>query len=130
VKELERPVTGRVQMMTAPATKYWELRAELRRLVQAGEIRQAWGLEQRGTECIVFVERIADPSPKAPWYVGITVTVLGALVGVGVMLWHARYVILAVLAIVAMAVLGTFLVHLSAGKAGCNCPVCGIRLHK
>jgi hypothetical protein len=112
---------ARVQTIHAPYRRYHELRRGLKDMRDAGEIRQAWGLELvlMGGQHMwrVQVERIAEPKSKVPARTAVAGAALFLVVAICAMLWHARWVLLAGAAIIAGVLLLAAL--LSGHRVGC-----------
>jgi hypothetical protein len=104
----------RLQTFSAPLRYRQQLYAELAAMSRRGEISNAVGWEEKGMVC-VQVERIHDTRSKTPWYIAAVVMALGAVVGVGVLLYQSRYVLMAAGGVV-LVVLGA--VRLLGGHSG------------
>jgi hypothetical protein len=104
----------RLQTYSAPLRYRQQLYAELAAMSRRGEIANAVGWEEGGMVC-VQVERIRDTRSRTPWYIAAVTTALGVVVGVGVLLYQSRYVLMAA-AGVALLVLGA--IRLLGGHSG------------
>lgn len=67
--------------------------AELKVMLQRGEIGSAFNARREGSEYVVEYVRIAEPPSRTKWYVGAPLAALGGMIGVGGMIYHARHVI-------------------------------------
>lgn len=130
-----QPYVRRVPPSTASCTPV-ERRtflAKLAAMQRRGEISEVWtdaATEREARETGRFVvryRRLREPRPRLPLYATLSAAALGGMVSVGVMLWHARHVLLAGAA--AIVITGIIIVALlSAGhRIGCtglHCPGC------
>lgn len=130
-----QPYVRQVPPSTASCTQMERRRflAELKQQQRRGEISEVWTdaatkRESRETgRFVVRYRRLREPRPRMPLYATLTAAALGGVVSVGVMLWHARHVLLAGAA--AIVITGIIIVALlSAGhRIGCtglHCPGC------
>lgn len=103
-----------------------ELNARLMREVRRGEIERTdvYHVADNGAAAIV-VKPLREPRSHVPWYIGGAALGLGALVGVGVLLYQTRYVWMA-LAGVALLVVGALRLLGNHGGActGLHCAGC------
>ena len=115
--------------MRCPAVKQQEARARLAVMQRRGEIRSARAYTDRDTgEYVVEYVRLREPRSKAPLYVAAVTVPLAAIAGIGIMLWHARYVILqgvlgVTIAVLLMAAAGRLAGHRPT-CVGLHCPGC------
>lgn len=129
-----QPYVRQVPPSTASCTQMERRRflAELAAMQRRGEISEVWtdaATEQESRETGRFVvryRRLREPRPRLPLYATLSAVALGGVVSVGVMLWHARYVLLAGAA--AIVIIGIIEALLSVGhRIGCtgfHCPGC------
>lgn len=130
-----QPYVRRVPPSTASCTQMERRRflAELKQQQRRGEISEVWtdaATERESRETGRFVvryRRLREPRPRLPLYATLSAAALGGVVSVGVMLWHARYVILAGAVV---ALFFTLLIKWSLAKpaSGCRCliiHICG-----
>ena len=119
----------------APYLDRQRLGAELRRMSERGEIERCGPIVLKHSEGGVphweaHYVRLREPRPRLPRYAAAFAIGAGALVSVGAMLWHARYVILyGALGMAALALLIVLAAHLGQHRAGCpgiitHCPGC------
>jgi hypothetical protein len=80
--------------------------ASLRRKQQRGEIGTVWVDDNavRDGRFHITYQRIREPRSRAPWYVAATIGVTAVPVGIAVMVWHARHVLLAFAVVILLAV--------------------------
>jgi len=109
---------GRVQRIEGPASKAQELKAELARRQQRGEIAYAFNYSQTKAMVSVYVELVREPRSKTPWYIAGFTAAFGALVGVGALLYASRYVLLAVAGIALLVLLG---IKMATHQSACEC---------
>lgn len=127
--EIERHGT-RTGSVSAPYHQRQQLLARLRKMAERGEIERTGRLELIDGRWHANFIRIRDPRPRLPIYATAFAVGAGAVVGVGMMLWHARYVILyAVGGVAALAVLIGVGMYLASHRVGCpgvitHCPGC------
>lgn len=90
------------EIRCSPA-KQQQARAQLRVMQKRGEIAYAYGahIDKATGEYVVSYVRIREPRSRAPLYVAAVTVPMATVAGIGIMLWHARYVILAAVGIVA-----------------------------
>lgn len=87
--------------------------AELKVMQQRGEIGTVWTDAETEREAaltgrfVVRYQRIREPRSKLPWYGAAFATGLAAVIGAGMLLWAARYVIIWGLLIAVVVVLAT-----------------------
>lgn len=86
---------ARVEQVRVPHAGRQRLGAELRAMAERGEIASAFDLHQdpKTREWVVSIVRIREPRDRTPWHVAGAAAALGAVVTVGAMLYHARWVI-------------------------------------
>lgn len=115
--------------MRCPAVKQQEARARLAVMQRRGEIRSARAYTDMATgEYVVEFVRLREPRSQAPLYVAAVTVPLAAITGIGIMLWHARYVILfGVLIAVVLAVAISVVGYAAARRSGCACVIHGVR---
>lgn len=126
--QLARPAEGWSEMR-CPAVKQQEARARLAVMQRRGEIRSARAYTDRDTgEYVVEFVRLREPRSKAPLYVAAVTVPLAAITGIGIMLWHARYVIMyGVLGVAALVFLLAAAGRLAGHRPTCvglHCPGC------
>jgi hypothetical protein len=87
--------------------------ATLKAKQRRGEIGAVWTTDATEAESIatgrfvVAYTRLAAPRPRGPLYATLSAAALGTLITVGLMVWHARYVLLTLLAIAVLTYLAT-----------------------
>lgn len=98
-QELQRRASGAtVGAASCSQRDVRRFRAHLAAMQRRGEIGAVWTDEaetaRTGRFCVTY-QRLYEPRPKMPLYATLTAAALGTLITVGVLAWHARYVILA-----------------------------------
>ncbi len=131
---------GSARVQTIKAESEWKLKALLktekrwRRIhPNHSEVRRIVPASGGPAFYAVKVYRLRDKTPRWRLALGGLVLGAGALTGLGAMFWHARWVLLALaagLAVVFAAI--AMLMHFATGAGqggGCRCPLCGLRFH-
>lgn len=131
-REIERssaPVWGTA---SAPRVQKHALLADLRQKTRRGEIGQVGNLRYdvvNGREVVlVDYQRLASPRAQVPYVVAGVTLGMGALYGIGVMLWHSRYIWLAAAGIALVVLIAIRLLSPASHGASCtglHCPGCG-----
>lgn len=115
-----------------PGETLWEeknpnaLRAMVRRASDAGQLVSA-GPRHEDVHGAWMVVRLRPADPRWPWYVGAVSLGMGALVGIGAMIWHSRWVWLTLAGIALAVWLAITLMPTPGHRSGCSgyhCPGC------
>ncbi len=118
---------GWPERITAPRVKEQELRAMLRRMAERGEISARVELEQTRDHVIAYVIRLKAHRTRRQAGIrvmALAATGLGALAGIGAMLWEIRYLLAALAAGGICALLIAWASSHSAGCSGIHCGGC------
>lgn len=93
MSEIQRPAPLLTGELRAPYLQKHRVLAELARMQKAGEIAFAHNPRRDGNDYVVDFVRLREPRAKLPRYAAIAAAILTPGVAVGMMLYHARYVI-------------------------------------
>ncbi len=123
--ELQRRVPGAsFSVASAPYRDRQRLGAQLRKMVERGEIESCSPIQlvrigPGQMEWQAQYIRIREPRAKTPWYAAAFASAMGAVVGVGALLYYSRWVLLAAAGgIAALTIIAVVIANLSGGEGG------------
>lgn len=110
-------------VVSAPYSQRWKLVAHIGQEKRAGRIAST-GREWIADGRVHFeIEKLADPPSRTPWYLAAGATGMTAVISLAVLVYHARYVLMFISAVVAVLLLANRVAH-SGGCVGIHCTGC------
>lgn len=119
-------VARSIGTIKVPAAMEQQGRAQLRRMMERGEIASAFNPRREDGMWLCDYERLREPRSRTPWYIGGAATFIGGSVTLAYLVWSSRYVILALAAtaVVVFVIAVRVLAGHSGGCVGLHCPGC------